>query len=69
MHILGAFPPSCLPGRGEEELEGPGHLTEVLHVAALCATRPHRRVEGTFCEGAAHVTETAEVSPLRETRG
>lgn len=56
-------------GEGKKRVKGgaPGHFTEVLHVTALNVILC---LEGKvkFHEGAAHMTETAEVYPLREDR-
>lgn len=56
-------------GEGKKRVKGsaPGHFTEVPHVTALHVILcPEGKVM--FHEGAAHVTETAEVYPLREDR-
>lgn len=56
-------------GEGKKSVKGgaPGHFTEVLHVIAWHVILS---LEGKvmFQEGAARVTETAEVNPLREDR-
>lgn len=54
---------------GKKNLKGgtPGHFTEVLGVIAL-RVNLCPEVQVTVYEGAAHVTETAEVYPLKEKR-
>lgn len=54
---------------GKKNLKGgtPGHCTEVLGVIAL-RVNLCPEVQVTVYEGAAHVTETAEVYPLKEKR-